>query len=103
MSKRNHLALIKLDPDLDYLQKIVREHFKPSFLYISQPDIDRNVQVIIACPFFKGMKTQERVGHVYKLILNKVPDIMNNRMVIVQAFDNEEIEIIKKEFGVKEE
>lgn len=73
------------------LQYILNVYAKPSFLLITNPDENNDIQIVISCGIFKDMEVEDRIDYIFNLIRAYIPDIIKNRLIIVQAFDSEEI------------
>lgn len=67
-------------------------YFRPTFLLISDPRINDDVQIIISSIKFNYLPIQGRVAEVFKLINEKCPEILENRLLLVQAYNSQEIE-----------
>jgi hypothetical protein len=64
---------------------------RPTFLIITKPDEDNDIQVVISCLAFKTMNISERISYVFNLINKHIPDVMEDRLIIIQAFDPDEM------------
>ena len=66
---------------------------RPTFLAITDPDadMDGDVQVLISCLAFKGKSIQERVGMVFNILKQYVPKVFDERLIIIQCYDGDEI------------
>lgn len=102
-TKKSRLTLVTTDPQLAQLDVLLRMFFKPSFLYMSTPDVNRDVQIIISSPAFDTMAIQERVGHVFKLIKRELPEVLRDRLIVVQAYSSQQLKVIRGFFWLEEE
>ena len=66
--------------------------FRPVFLFISSPSDTGEIQIVLSCVKFNYLTIQERVTEIFKLINLKCPDIIENRLLIIQAFDTKQME-----------
>lgn len=86
--------------DLEY---VLCAYARPTFLTITEPDEDNDIQVVISCPKFKDMDVADRIDYIFELIRAYIPDILMDRLVIVQAYDSDEIiEVIENAFNESE-
>ena len=74
------------------LEHILCAYARPIFLAITEPDEDNDIQVVISSLAFKTMNVGERVSYVFGLIKKHAPDVLNDRLVIIQAYSPDEIE-----------
>lgn len=66
---------------------------QPTFLAISNPDEDTGeIEIVIACTQFGRKNIQERIAIIFKLISEYVPAILDERLLIVSAFSNSEMD-----------
>ena len=76
---------------------------RPTFLAISEPDEDdRSIEIVIACTQFNNKTIQERVSIVFNLIQNYTPAILEDRLLIVTALNNSEMEGVLDDIFSKE-
>lgn len=74
--------------------------YRPTFLHVTQPDKDGDIQVVVSSIIFNEMTVNERIQSIFNLLYKYLGDIMENRLVIVQAFNSEEMEhVIDKVFS----
>lgn len=66
---------------------------RPTFLTINESD-DKTIQIIVSCIQFKNKSIQQRISIIFRLIESYVPDILKDRLIVVQAYDNLEIDNI---------
>lgn len=74
--------------DLEY---VLCAYARPAFLTITEPDEDNDIQVVISSPIFNNMEVEDRIEYVFNLIRAYIPDIIKDRLIIVQAYDTDEI------------
>lgn len=86
--------LINVDHLLDVLEKSLIIFFRPSFLHITNPDFDDDIQVVISTRHFSNKTVQERIIMVYNLIKKDCPQILDDRLVVVQAYTPNEMDDI---------
>jgi hypothetical protein len=85
------------------LEYVLSAYARPTFLTITEPDEDNDIQVIISSNIFKNMEPEDRIEYVFNLIRAYIPDILLDRLVIVQAFDSDEIiEVLENAFDENE-
>ena len=66
---------------------------QPVFLAISEPDEDTGeIEIIISCNQFNRKNIQERVAIIVLLIENYVPAILEDRLIVVTALNNNEMD-----------
>ena len=68
------------------MEHILVGHFSPSFLHITPPDQDGDIQIVICVERFGQLKIQQRITEVFALLYFKIPDIIMGRLIVVQAF-----------------
>lgn len=88
--------------DVLKLEHILSAYARPVFLVITQPDEENNIQVVISAIAFKTMNVSERIGYVFNLIKKHCPDIMQDRLVVIQAYDPSEMEEVMNELLIPE-
>ena len=85
------------------LEYVLSAYARPTFLTITEPDEDNDIQVVISSNIFKNMEPEDRIEYVFNLIRAYIPDILLDRLVIVQAFDSDEItEVLENAFDENE-
>jgi hypothetical protein len=85
------------------LEYVLSAYARPTFLTITEPDEDNDIQVVISSNIFKNMEPEDRIEYVFNLIRSYIPDILLDRLVIVQAFDSDEIiEVLENAFDENE-
>lgn len=77
--------------DLEFL---LIAKLRPTFLIITNPeeDEDGDIQIVMACSQFANKSIQERISIIFKLISDYMPDIINIRLIVVQAYSNSEMD-----------
>jgi stress-induced morphogen len=75
------------------LENALCTKMRPTFLAITDPDadMDGDIQVLISCIAFKGKSIQERVSMVFGVIKQYVPKAMDDRLIVVQCYDGDQI------------
>ncbi len=77
---------INSNNDLTLLENSLILSFRPSFLHITSPDIDNDIQVLISTRHFNAKNVHERIIMVYNLIKKTCPKVLEDRLVVVQAY-----------------
>jgi len=81
---------------LKKLEALLISHFRPTFFDIKQID-ENSIHIIISCLQFNYLDIQSRIQDVFNLINSRIPDIMENTLIVVQAYNSEEMnELIGK-------
>lgn len=76
---------------------------RPTFLAISEPDEDDgSIEVVVSCTQFNYKSIQERVSILFNLISEYVPSILEDRLLIVTALSNSEMELVLDDIFSKE-
>lgn len=78
--------------DLGILEKSLILFFRPSFLHITSPDLDNDIQVLIATRHFNAKNVHERILMVYSEIKKNCPQVLKDRLVVVQAYTPTEMD-----------
>jgi len=78
--------------DVTKLEYILSAYARPVFLAITNPDEDNDIQIVISTIAFKTMSISARVSYVYNLIKTHAPDVLKDRLVVIQAYDPDEME-----------
>lgn len=68
--------------------------YRPTFLHITPPDEDNDIQIIIASDLFIHRPVQGRIKTVMTTIDLYAPEIYDDRLVIIQAYTPEEMDEI---------
>ena len=79
------------------MQKILIEHFAPVYLHIVPPDKDGDMQIIISAPRFKNLTIQQRITEIFTLLYFKCADILENRLIVIQAFSEQQMHNVLKD------
>lgn len=82
----------KHEPNLALLEYVLVTHFRPTFLHIEPPDMNGDIQIILSCINFQYIPIQKRVTDVFNLINDKYPEILKDRLILVQAYDTIQME-----------
>lgn len=78
------LDSIKLN--LDLLEKTLILKFRPSFLHITSPDEDNDIQVLISTRHFVNKTVHERIQMVINTIKSECPEAFIDRLIVIQAY-----------------
>ena len=66
---------------------------RPTFLAISEPDEENGtIEIVISCTQFNHRTIQERISMIFKLTQEYCPRILEDRLIIVSAFSNSEMD-----------
>lgn len=76
---------------------------RPTFLAISEPDEDDGtIEIVIACTQFNYKSIQERVSILFRLTETYCPRILEDRLLLVSAFSNSEMDDVLGEIFSRE-
>lgn len=78
--------------DTTKLEYALSAYARPTFLAITEPDEDEDIQILISSNLFNVMDIEDRIEYVFKIIKDHCPEVTSNRLIIVQAYNSEEIE-----------
>lgn len=84
-------------PDRVKIEYVLSAYLRPTFLIISRSDTeeeDNEIQILVSAHQFSYMNVQERIGHVFGILQKHCAEILLNKLIVVQAFDNSELEIV---------
>lgn len=68
--------------------------YHPSFLHMTKPDEDNDIQIIIASKLFYNKSIQLRIEMVMKTIGSYFNDLFNDRLIVIQTYTPEEMDDI---------
>lgn len=88
--------------DVSKLEHILCAYARPVFLAITQPDEDNDIQIVISAIAFKTMSVPGRVGYVFNLIKTHAPDLLKDRLIVVQAYSPSEMEEVMDKLLIPE-
>lgn len=74
------------------IEHILSAYARPVFLSVTKPDENNDIAIVISTIAFKTMSIPGRVGYVFNLIKTHIPDILNERLIVVQAYSPDELE-----------
>jgi hypothetical protein len=74
------------------LEYALSAYARPTFLAITEPDEENDIQILISSNLFNVMDVEDRIEYVFKIIKDQCPEVVEDRLVVVQAYDGEEIE-----------
>lgn len=80
--------------DLNRLEYILISHFRPTFLFIEPPNELDQICIIISCIKFNMLPIEGRIAEIFTLLNNTIPDILQRKLLIVQAYNSDEMEEI---------
>lgn len=83
--------------DLIKLEHLLITHMRPAFLAISYPDESGTIQVVISCFKFEYMDIPKRIKMIFDLINSGAPEIMDSRLILIQAYDSLQMEQVLEE------
>jgi hypothetical protein len=73
--------------------------YRPTFLVISKTNLNGVIEIIISSTFFSFLPIQGRISDVFKTIEKYCPDILQEKMIVIQAFNSREInEVLEDTF-----
>lgn len=78
--------------NLARLEYTIISHFRPVFLFISNPDKNNTIDIIIGCVKFNYLTVQERITHTFTLLNEKCPDILAECHLVIQCYSTEQME-----------
>lgn len=78
--------------DTTRIEQVLSAYARPVFLTITEPDKDNDIQIIISCIAFRNMKISDRISYVFSLFSKHIPDVLNDRLIIVQAYHPDEMQ-----------
>lgn len=73
------------------LEVLLIAKLRPTFLLIDYSDEDDDIYIVISTNSFKRMSPNDRVSSIFSLIKLECPDIMKEKLLIVEAYDSDEI------------
>lgn len=76
------------------LEKHLILFLRPSFLHITEPDFEDDIQVLVSTRQFNNKTVQERIVSIFKIIKTHCPKILKDRLLIVQAYTPAEMDAI---------
>lgn len=81
----------ELVAELEYALSV---KLRPTFLIITNPNQhpEGDIYIMISTIAFKNMSVEKRVKTVFSLISKHVPDILEDRLVVIQAYSSDELE-----------
>jgi len=74
------------------IEHLIILRYRPTFLHVTHPDEDGDIQVVVSSILFNDMSVYERIASVFQLIYKHLGGIIADRLVIVQAFNTKEME-----------
>lgn len=84
------------------LEHLLTVKFRPTFLAIMEPteEIEDVIQIVLSCAIFNYTPINERVINVFNEIYKEFPFLINSHLIVVQAFDNKEMDqVLDDVFG----
>ena len=78
--------------DVARIEYVLSAYARPVFLAITNPDENDDIRIVLASIAFKTMSIGERITYVFNLIKTHIPDILNERLIIIQAYSPDELE-----------
>jgi len=89
--------------NLAILEQVLCAYLRPTFLVIQKPEeLNDPVEIIISCSNFSAMDVTERVKHVFDLIKLKCPQVLQEYLLIIQTYDNEQMELLLDDIFTEE-
>lgn len=77
--------------DTTKIEQVLCAYARPTFLIITKPDEDNDIQIVISCLAFKTMGISDRISYIFRLLNKHIPEVTKDRLIIVQAFDQDEM------------
>lgn len=77
---------------LTTLESLLVSRFRPTFLALTMNDDGDTIQVVLSCNAFNIMPISQRVISVFNEIDKELPHLVSEYLVVLQAFNGEEIE-----------
>lgn len=78
--------------DTTRIQLTFSAYARPTFFAITNPDDDNHIAVVISCLAFRTMNVGERISYLFGLLTKHTPDVLENRLVVIQAYSPQEME-----------
>jgi len=78
--------------DVTRIEHVLSAYARPVFLAITKPNEDNDIQVVISTIAFKTMSVGERIAYIFNLLKKHIPDTLNDRLIVVQAYSPDEME-----------
>lgn len=72
-------------------------HFRPTFLVVENQNENGDIHIVISCLRFNYLSIQERIIDIYNLLNWKLPDILQQHLVVIEAYNSEEIDLLLEE------
>lgn len=82
------------------LEHILVSSLSPGFLHLTPPDKDGDIQIIISAPKFNNLSIPQRITEVFTLLYHSCPDILDNRLIVIQAFSEQQMhDVVRNVFN----
>jgi hypothetical protein len=78
--------------DVTRIESVLSAYARPVFLAITKPDENNDIRVVLSSIAFKTMSIGQRISYVFNLIKTHIPDTLNERLIVVQAYSPDELE-----------
>lgn len=91
-------------PIVPRIEYVISAHLRPTFLAITNPEDDENgdIQIVVSAHQFSYMTVPQRVTHVFSILNKHLPEVLQNRLIIVTPYDTIEMEEIINDIFNKE-
>lgn len=77
--------------DTTRIQLIFSAYARPTFFAIAKPDDNNHIAIVICCLDFRTMNVGERISYLFNLLNKYTPDILKDRLIVIQAFSPKEL------------
>ena len=78
--------------DTTKLEYVLSAYVRPTFLAITEPDEDNDIQVLVCCNLFNIMDIEDRIEYIFNVINEQCPEVVQDRLIIIQAYSSDEME-----------
>lgn len=78
--------------DTTRIQLVFSAYARPTFFAVTKPDDDNHIAIVISCLAFRTMNVGERISYLFGLLTKHIPDILEDRLIIIQAYSPKEME-----------
>lgn len=75
------------------LEYILCVYLRPTFLIIDE-DSAGDIKVVVSALSFSYLSIEERINKIFVLLREKCPDILEKRLIVVEAYNSTELDDI---------
>jgi len=72
-------------------------HFRPTFLCVEPQNENGDIHIVMSSIRFNYLNIQERIIDIYNLLNFKIPDILQQHLVVIEAYNSEEMNALLEE------